>query len=430
MQIDIYVILIAGLVYVPVAVVYAVGVDEAVNGTIQGIEGDSITLTCDLRDTDPDFIWFRNQNYFLTIGESVDASVPYDFANRITVSCSDFLEACYMEIDPLTRTDSGEYGCGYQEGNNRISFSYGYLIVVNPTPPTDFSPECILYDKDRLQISSNMTKIGDEIELSCVTTGGDPNPSIYIARDGVAITQEVMGSTVEDYTLSQQDKGSTFICVMTHPALSQPRTCSFLTVDRTETDKPTALSTSKFVVEVHSLKPTATYEKSTISKPLTTPSVTSESIQPLNTPSVALIIVAVVIFLLFIICSIIFVLKWRKKTRQDPHRSQSKNNAPTPQSDVYLELNTDREKHEYEKLKTKSEDASSNIANNHDNDDYAYATPSEDYEVAAVSDCYESVERGQENSKQPYDVSYANLQRPVKAQNFNVPKRSDKQMLL
>ena len=432
MQIQLYTVLIAVFVHVPITVVYGVGVDEAINGTIQGIEGGFITLTCDLRDINPDYIWFNNFNYdFLTMGDST-TNLTQDLRDRLSVNCSAPSEACYLTISSLKRSDAGLYGCGYQIKNgNKIVVSSGNLDVLVPLPPTDFSPECILYDENRLQVSSNMIKVGNQVELSCVTTGGDPNPSIYIARDGEAITEEVMGSTIEDYTLSQEDEGSTFTCVMTHSALSQPRTCSFLTlVDRTLTtddDESTDPSTSNFVDEGHSLKPTSTYEKSTISKPLTTLSISLDSSQPVYTLLIALIVVAIVILLLFIICFIMYVLTWRKRASQDSSQGQGiQNIGSNNHTDLYLELNSDRERHEYEKLKTNAgETTDAKMAAN--NDDYAYANPSGDYEVAAVSDDeYETVEQGLRNLKQLAGVAYVNLQRPVKAQNVNVPKTSEK----
>ena len=219
MQIPIGAVLLVGLVYVAMAVVYGVSVDEAVSGTIEGIEGESITLICDLRDTDEEYIWFRNQNYFLTMGETVIANVPSDIANRIAVTCIDILEACYLTISPVKRSDTGEYGCGYLERNIWKSASVGQLVVL--VPPADPSPQCNL-SKNSILINSDMLQVGDEVGLTCIVTGGDPTPSVSIARDGVAVTSEtVTGSFTYYYTLSQQDENSTFTCVMTHPALSQ-----------------------------------------------------------------------------------------------------------------------------------------------------------------------------------------------------------------
>ena len=425
MQISVGAALLIELMYVPIDVAYGVGVDEAVNGTIQGIEGDSLTLTCDLRDIDPDFIWFSNSVYFLTVGESITARLPSNIANRIAVDCSEFLEACYLTLDPVRRTDAGQYCCGYQDvnGNNRVRTASGYLVVV--FPPADTSPECIL-SKNSVPISSDTVQVGDQVALTCTVSGGDPRPSLYIARDGVPINQALMGSFTEIHTLSQQDEGSTFTCVMTHPALSQPRTCTLLNLQKRGPTLSVPLhspeSTSTMSTDVRK-----TYETPTISNSerLPTLSLSSESSQPLSTLSIALIIV--VILLLIIICSIISVLIWRKKlkkTNQDSTQSMStQNDRSNHQTDQYLELNADTEKHEYEKLKTKSSDASVNMDNS---DDHAYANPSEEYEVAAVHDEYESVERGQEYSEQPFGVSYANLQRPVKAHNFNVSKMGDK----
>ena len=249
------------------------------------------------------------------------------------------MEACYLTIYPLRVSDAGEYGCEYQD-INKMSVSVGYLVVL--VPPTDSSPECILYENNT-SISSDMAQVGDQIRLTRFVSGGSPRPSLYVARDGVAITAEVTGSFTELYTLSQQNEESTFTCVMTHPALPQPWTCTLLTLRRQ--GLPTlSVSTTTDVRK--------TDETPTTFKPLSTWPCSWESGQPFSTLSIALIIV--VILLLIIICSIISVLICRKKTRQDsPQSLMTENDEYNYKIDLYLELNTDTEKHEYEKLKKK-----------------------------------------------------------------------------
>ena len=289
-------------------VVTSVGVDEAVTGTIQGIEGDSITLTCDLRDTDEEYIWFRNPFHFLTMGESITASLPPDIANRISVSCSELLEACYLILDPVRRTDAGQYGCGYHDGNNRVSVSSGYLVVL--VPPTDTSPECLL-SKNSVPISSDMVQAGDQVGMSCTISGGDPRPSLYIAQDGVPLNQAVMGSFTKLYNLSPEDEGSTFTCVMTHPALSQPRTCTLLTLRRRGFPTVPVLTTTIQSSERMTSQVTSSKSMNTLRKNSNQPSSGGISVD-MNT-----IIVIVVVIAVILIVTVIFIICFIRRSRDD-----------------------------------------------------------------------------------------------------------------
>ena len=237
MQIPIHILLIVGLMFGTIPFANSVAVDDTFAGEIVANEGDSVTLTCDLRGTNASAIWFRNPIGYVTFGESFTPNFPEQFVNRLSINCSDDLEACYLSINLLHIMDAGEYGCGYQtEDMIMRRVSYGQLVV--QVPPT--GPRCVLYDRLGNPISTDMAHVGDRIAFDCIINGGIPRPFVYIDLEGVAITARNRVSFTKHYTLSEEDQGKTFNCVVTHPALSQASTCSLLTLKDNSTDSQTS----------------------------------------------------------------------------------------------------------------------------------------------------------------------------------------------
>ena len=215
-------------------------VDNPMLGNSYVEEGDSITLTCDLRNADAFYISFMNSADFLTYGPYINDNLREDIARRLGVTCNIVLEACYLTINPVLRSDTGVYTCGidYRDGT-RINYLSGELFVENPPAPV--SPSCALFDQDYKPVNMGSVNIGDSVAFGCNITGGEPGPTeymMYIAREGVAITPviklEASASFSYSYTLSEEDADMSFSCVLSHSTLSQKLTCLLLYLERSD----------------------------------------------------------------------------------------------------------------------------------------------------------------------------------------------------
>ena len=401
--------------------VKGVGIDFALEGTIEGFIQDRITLFCDLQGLGSnDRIWFKGHAQYLTSGEDVLETVPTDIRFRLSVTCSNKQESCTLTISSLKFPDSGVYACGYESDSTRMQLASAILTVIDPVPPSESSPICTLYKIEPsryYEITSDKVHVGDRLGLKCCTSGGNPRPTIYATRGEEPITNQGTGCLTWAYNISESDLGSSFTCVMSHVALSQPRTCLFLNLQ----DAMIGTTTSIAISEVST--------KSLVLKDVTS---NPNSSSDFSQQTLMIILIATGIFFSSIILVGILAFFCRKKIvrslrndsiRRD-HLSAADYTVPNP---------SETQRHEYEPLK-----APSLILNAvPEVDEYACPTLTDEAGTKArmESGLYADVQLVAEDIASTVSAdnrrttnmagtagrpfTYANLQRPVKSLNFN-----------
>ena len=267
-------------------------------------------------------------------------------------------------------------------------------------------PNCNLYDNSNNEIT--MANVGDTVRFRCNTLNfeGDSRPSVHLARGGIAISDVKLSSFIQDHTLSEDDIGMNFTCVMTHSSLSQPRTCLLLSfLENTITQKP-PMSTSFQLTSPASQRPYYTTKTGT------------------NGSTKLIIFISVVVFLVIVIIVMVAIfLIIRYKKRNSNHSVQVSSN--------YTAVNNADIKHEYLTLKTTP-------IGNSKTDDNEYAYPelvisnltnrgADGYEVPLEPLGHEVVDDNNDSCDDAKsdclpNSSYENLQRPVKAINFHTNK--------
>ncbi|XP_006824554.1 cell adhesion molecule 2-like [Saccoglossus kowalevskii] len=98
------------------------------------------------------------------------------------------------------------------------------------TPPRETSPACLT---GGINFDSRPNQIGDPAIVSCLSRGGDPFPSLTWRRNGVVVasqyTEDSRLKTAQSdisWELTSEDDNAMYECTLTHPELTQPRSCS------------------------------------------------------------------------------------------------------------------------------------------------------------------------------------------------------------
>ncbi|XP_022111438.1 Down syndrome cell adhesion molecule-like protein Dscam2 [Acanthaster planci] len=188
--------------------------------------GQEVTFVCDLRNVgDYGIFWFQQQrNMYLTSGRQVsDNLLRSELRERVSIVGRADQEEFNLKIVNVQVADEGEYFCRHAlpEGDYTNSGRAELLVLIPPTPE---SPLCEVIP---LSVNSDHFDVGDEVQLHCYQKGGNPPPDLTFLRDGNQLSGP--GRTITHrYLLSEDDNGVTFTCIMTTPALNEPRNCSVI----------------------------------------------------------------------------------------------------------------------------------------------------------------------------------------------------------
>ena len=399
---------------------------DAEIGNVTVYAGQSATLICDLRDIfGYTIFWYhRERQIYLSYDDVIQGLLPGDLEDRLSIACDFAQELCSLTISHVSLEDKGTYECGHLTG---AGFSprfiiEGYLNVI-VEPPSENSPFCLILGTGNDNVRkthelshSETSSFGQLILLSCFVNGTTTPPSLTWNRADSNLTSETMTNSLEvQYVLSKYDYGVQFTCLMTHPAIQEQRNCSFIPLGpKTTTGKHGKLTTT-LATEIISIRTNQIVMK------------TEEVIQKSTTESFTDNVLYVLLSFAIVTIGLLGFLLWRKKKMPTPNQSSLNPTATAAQgASDYTELAARDKEPKYEDLKATSAE------NTATDDGYTYPTEhtiSGDNEVAAVSDQYESVhdidnakmssDNAEKETENVHFASYANLQRPVKAENFN-----------
>ena len=389
--------------------------------TVQKLVGESVTLSCQPSfnvNNDFPISWYRRNSGTFVSNDSI----------RFLVACERgfFTDSCSLTINRLTIEDADTYVCLYYDDTAHTELGGMILAVSYEELPSDDSPVCEIYEAagDGGYILSNKRKdfqIGDEIFLRCAVFDSDIQPSLSWIREQenniTDLTPYVtLRSLFQPVNLNEMDVGAHFVCLMTHPAVSETRNCSLTPLPASISLRPTNqlvsnMTTTYLPVASKSLTSETNNEQAT------THSNTSQSQQT----SMLLVIIAVLVTLVVIVtlALVLSLVKKKKRNNQNMLSENAKDEKDELNTTNYTELNLPETKNRtYEELK-KANDV-----------DDAYESPNfvdeettlgnDCYEVAAVTDNFEREPNETNQDSRVTPSTYANLQRPVRAINFNV----------
>ncbi|XP_072050974.1 uncharacterized protein [Amphiura filiformis] len=319
--------------------IFAPYVDQETTSVTSYI-GGAVSIRCDIKYVYADalIIWYHDdRSLYISSDETINTNVPSELANRVSVTCSRLLEngICTLTISGLTSYDDGTYKCGYIR-DRVINFLGTVNVEVIPgDPPSEDSPICeiltVVSDGTGTYYTPSPSghSVGDTIFLRCSETGASVKPTFLWQRglnnDVTTLTSPIQGLSLQhEVDLVAGDIGATFTCVMNHPLLETPWTCSLIPLPQPSTpNPPDALNPTNEHLTLSHGKAATTF--ATTKQLPTTP---MKNAQPTDmtkpysrkNQSHTLSAVLAVVFILIIasVTGIILVLVWRKRNRKIP----------------------------------------------------------------------------------------------------------------
>ncbi|XP_038076665.1 inactive tyrosine-protein kinase 7-like [Patiria miniata] len=191
--------------------------------------GQKVTFVCDLRNTEGyNVFWFHQQrNKYLTTGRQVNVNLmPAELRDRLSVVGRVNQEEFSLRIENVQVADGGEYFCQYVPLiPSGTTTNAGAAVLTVLIPPSPESPYCQVNLLSGTQ--GDRFEVGDEANFHCYQTDGNPPPDLTLLRGYNQLAGP--GRTVTHrYLLTGDDNGVTFTCIMTTPALDEPRNCSVM----------------------------------------------------------------------------------------------------------------------------------------------------------------------------------------------------------
>ncbi len=419
-------------------------ISNAMFNVTDGVEGETITLECPLNGVvNTNHTWFKKSAYDLSLGENIVEGVPPDVANRLHVACLNV--TCYLTINPLRPSDAGEYTCGITLtlADNTSTNVLFERLHVNVSLSSLVSPMCSLLDKNYNRVKS--VTIGDLIGFGCNITNGDPGGTyvMHVARGGDPIIDDVKlagtGRFSFQYTLTENDRGIDFRCVLDHSSFSEKRTCLLLKLPNLETT--TIAATQQTFPDTSVIGTTVSGTNNDLSPVITTTRSYKVEDKLLSFIIPLAISIGSLLFIIVIIITLILLCKNKNKKLAvtsagvEPHQEPNVEHVdgePQENGQEYIEMNSLKrrpisESHDYASIKTDAK-----VIN-----EYAYADvttvikktvmnkdiPTLDGNtVPPVPEIYADIptdkKRVSEPSQSNAPPAYHNLQRPVKSLNF------------
>ncbi|XP_070567150.1 cell adhesion molecule 2-like [Ptychodera flava] len=196
------------------------------------VEGDNVTLHCQLENFDPQYFfvsWFWNE---INISRNYEKSDEPKFTDKYNIQGNRSLEFAFdLQVWNVSRNSTGYFNCRVYSTSNHELLVQSYPVYVNVLfPPESKYPVC---EPSNLK---EYYRDGEMINTTCTVKGGKgpmflqwvigPNPSI----ENIAHSEghDRMDFRVKkSWSLTSKDDGSSIICSLTGDALSKEQKCSF-----------------------------------------------------------------------------------------------------------------------------------------------------------------------------------------------------------
>ncbi|XP_022086974.1 hemicentin-2-like [Acanthaster planci] len=200
----------------------SLSLDEGPQAQVAANVGDTVVLTCDLRNVGERRVhWYHQETHrYLSINRVIYRRLPDELETRLTILGDPSREQFNLRIEYLRQSDSGTYICqhAFPEG---LATSVASSTLTVYIPPDPGSPECRVDSSRR-----TAAQVGDWVTLRCTSTGNPPPLVSYHRGDSGEVLASTTSPVALQWQLMPKDNGVDFTCTMTSPVLSGPRTCS------------------------------------------------------------------------------------------------------------------------------------------------------------------------------------------------------------
>ncbi|XP_038077207.1 cell adhesion molecule 2-like [Patiria miniata] len=182
-------------------------------------EGDTVEFTCDFTNVGNSTIYWYHQESYLSFDRQLYPmpTLPPQLEQRLSIIGDESKDEFTLRITNVQETDEGTYSCLYGSPG-ALPESAGTAKLILLVAPSPQSPWC--------SVEPASGAVGDNVDLSCNVQGGKPAPNITYYKENEQLVGPVTNSIRHRYQLKAQDNGVIFTCIMTTPALDEPRNCS------------------------------------------------------------------------------------------------------------------------------------------------------------------------------------------------------------
>ena len=203
-----------------------IGVDNSSPFQVTANVGDTVTLVCDLNNVDRTIYWSTYENSDISSNHNI---LVESFRDRYSIVGNESQGEFNLKIENIQIDDAKTFQCVYYWGASffRETLVTTELLVL--VPPSDDSPKC---DASPTVGTSFDFSVRDRVRLQCTAIGGSPSPDLgwfsdsTLLASGTGTLQKVVTLTADQYDVA-------FQCVMTTPALDEPRTCNVVPLKTT-----------------------------------------------------------------------------------------------------------------------------------------------------------------------------------------------------
>ena len=192
-------------------------------------KGDTVHFPCILRE--PGFCnvyWYRmDMQMYFARNDQLMARIPSEVRERYSVVGDTSVGDFSLQIVNASTWDDGEYQCACYTRSFRDSFVTDEAHLHIKIPPTLEYPKCEMHKKYELLLP------GDEVELRCISSGGDPPVQLQWNDGDLGLTSEMSWNQENEETtakvrtvVSPENDLSRFYCTASGEALVTSRNCS------------------------------------------------------------------------------------------------------------------------------------------------------------------------------------------------------------
>ncbi|XP_071964738.1 hemicentin-1-like [Antedon mediterranea] len=189
------------------------------------VKGETVVLKCSVTNDVERVDWYYSLGRidgWISNNNVIQSSLPQSKRNRYSIIGDTTNKEYFLQIRNVSAEDAADYKCFFYPskptGPNKTPVAS--LVVLDP-PKT---PLCTLVWQN--------TAIPNQAATMRCTSTGTPIPRIMWQKNGIPIEDNIPRSSLNNlaWNITENERGSTFSCVVAYPKVSKPPSCSLTPV--------------------------------------------------------------------------------------------------------------------------------------------------------------------------------------------------------
>ncbi|XP_071964694.1 uncharacterized protein [Antedon mediterranea] len=189
------------------------------------VKGETVVLKCSVTNDVERVYWYYSLGRidgWISNNNVIQSSLPQSKRNRYSIIGDTTNKEYFLQIRNVSAEDAADYKCFFYPskptGPNKTPVAS--LVVLDP-PKT---PLCTLVWQN--------TAIPNQAATMRCTSTGTPIPRIVWQKNGIPIEDNIPRSSLNNmaWNITENERGSTFSCVVAYPKVRKPPSCSLTPV--------------------------------------------------------------------------------------------------------------------------------------------------------------------------------------------------------